>query len=294
MKNSFEGGETSQNAVEKREQEKQKMEIVVMLGASLRETPNAQFEHFPLHLDTTKKDMPIGRDGKPKEVSGGDSRLRALEEYQEKYPNIHIFTTGGTEKIKKEDGSIKEISRADAAREKLLKKYHFSENIVTALPSGGSTQGNAKALASWVDEHREIVGKLEKMHILTNEFHMTRAWIMFVHALYSIEHDGANLINIITEEDKKNIKDILHNTLEDRDNGDHQALEKIRKIYAEYIKDLPVEVEPIIVEDVLAASKEKGKQEYARLIKYDSLVQKARFNERKGIGDLLDGTYVVR
>jgi len=283
---------------EYREDQNQKLEMVVMLGASFRGLPKMSFEHFPLHLDTTKRDMPIGRDGLPKEVVGGDVRLRAIVQYVEQFKNsnqgknIHIFTTGGPEKGVSDD--YKQTSRALAARGKLINKHDLPEDLVTAIKSSGSTLGNAKALALWAKEHKDVVGKLETIKILTNEFHMTRAWVMFVGAMYSEENNGGDIFKIMSTEDKELIKQTLADTLSDITNGDHQALKKIKQIFAKYLSKASVKVESLVAEDILLSSQEKGSQKYAKLVKYDPLVQAARVNERIGIGDLLDGKYQVK
>lgn len=67
-----------------------------------------------------------GKEGMDIEVSDCDSRLRAINLLYTKFPDesFHIIlTTGGTEKIKMQDGSIVELSRADEAAKKLHRQY---------------------------------------------------------------------------------------------------------------------------------------------------------------------------
>jgi len=284
----FESPENYESQQEK--EAEQKSEMVIVLGASLRDTAHGDYEHFPLHVTGNPK-ANLRKDGEPVEVVGGDARLRAVTEYvhsfKEAHPDkeINIFTSGGVE----ESGT----SRAVAARDKLLAKHHLEKDIVHALPSTGSTLGNARALAAWAHDHFEEIGKLREIKILTNAFHSLRAWAMFTHALHT-EYRNEDLAQKLSEEDKKRIATTLKETVDDYEHGDRTALEEIQRVYTSYIKDDPVHVKVLVAEDLLGAADDEAKQRYARLLRSDALVQEARKNERKGINDLLAGKYRVR
>ncbi len=274
----------------------QKTEIVVMLGARLfqKGEGNKYPPRFPLINESAKEGM-------SKEVSGGDSRMRAIQQlYKEfsenrnnpSYPQeMHIFTTGGEESIKLDSGEILKLSRAEEARKKLKKKYGVSDVVLEgSLPSGGSTLGNAAAIAEWVKEHSDAISEVHDIEIVTNEFHIARAWIMFMMAFYKNEykHDIQ-----ISPEDIQEIENILERTLANEEDGDKKELEDIQKIFEKYTKDLPIKVKPLIVEDILARKSESGR-EYARQIKNNELVKESRTKERDGIKDLLHGRYKVK
>ncbi len=272
------------------EQNKQKSEMVIVLGASLNETRHGQYENFPLHVKGNPK-ANLEKDGEPVEVVGGDARQRAVVQYVKKFKkdnpdkNINIFTVGGVEQSGK--------SRAKEMRKKLIVKHKLDRDMVHALPSTGSTFGNARALAEWAKNHPDKVGKLKKIKILTNGFHAMRAWAMFTHALHE-EYLGKDLANEMSDDDKKKIEKILTDTLEDQIKGDMKALRKIQQVYAKYLENDPIKVDVIIAENMIALSGEPAHQKYAKLLRTDSLVQQARINERKGLNDLLAGKYRVR
>ncbi len=245
---------------------------------------------FPLILDSQKEGM-------AKEVVGGDSRMRALQQLYEEYlkenrsseQNFKIFTTGGIEKIQT-DFEVLELSRAEEAKKKLSEKYGLPEEIVQALPSSGSTLGNAAALAKWINQHLETIGDVHDIEIITNEFHITRAWVMFATAFYKNEY-GRNLE--LDPEDVRSIEAILDSTLADTKNGDKNALHQIQEIYEKYLKNLSIKVNPLIVEDILARRGESG-EKYAERIRGNKFVLATREMERNGIKDLIHGRYQVK
>lgn len=277
---------------EKKEQQKQNARILVMLGArlSLNGDEERHPPRFPLVSESQKEEV-------FKEVSGGDSRMRAIEqiykEYSKENPgaaeNFKVFTTGGIEKVQTESGT-KEFSRAEEAERKLSLKYGLPEDVLQALPSGGSTLGNAAALAKWVNQHYESIGDVHDIEIVTNEFHMTRAWIMFTLAFYKNEY-GRDLA--LHPNDVREIEVILESTLPDEENGDRDALNRIQEVYAKYIENLSLRVQPLVVEDVLTRRGESG-EKYAEMIRNNEFVLATRKNERNGIRDLIHGRYQVR
>ena len=183
------------------------------------------------------------------------------------------------------------MSKAVVARKKLSEKYDIPQNILEEpLTSGGSTLGNAVAISEWVQKHQELLGDVNDIEIVTNEFHMARAWIMFSMALYKNEF-GKELS--ISEEDIHTIENILEETIDDCETGDFIELKKIRAVFAEYLKDVSLQVIPKTVEDILARRDEAGKR-YAEMIRNNESVQRTRVLERNGIRDLIHGRYKVK
>lgn len=97
----------------------------------------------------------------------------------------------------------------------------------------------------------------------------------------------------IFSEDIKKIESILDETLVDQKNGDHIELAEIQKIFEKYLRNVSIQVKPLIVEDILLRKGVSG-EEYVRKIKSDKLVEQARANERTGIKDLIHGHYRVK
>ncbi|OGI21480.1 MAG: hypothetical protein A2808_00360 [Candidatus Moranbacteria bacterium RIFCSPHIGHO2_01_FULL_55_24] len=292
MFKSFEnpGAGFSENQSEKQEQ---KTRIVVMLGARLFQEGmgNGLPPRFPL-INESKKE------GMPKEVAGGDVRMRAIEqlykEYQDEHQegeNFRVFTTGGVEEIPLADtGEVLKLSRAGEAERKLEEKYGLPQEIVESLPSGGSTLGNAKALAEWVEQHQEEIGAVEELEVITNEFHITRAWLMFSLALYKNEK-GQDIE--FSPEEIHAIEQVLDETLPDVDEGDHKELEQVQEILAKHLEGLSLRIKPQIAEDILKRRGPSG-EKYGELIRDNEFVQEARGSERQGIRDLIHGRYQVR
>ncbi len=278
----------------KAEKHRQKTRVVVMLGARFfQQGRGNEFPpRFPLILESKKEGM-------PKEVVGGDVRMRAIEQLYEEFQQDHqnkdthlrILTTGGTEEVPvPETGEVLKISRAEQAERKLEVKYGLPEDIVETLPSGGSTLGNAKALAEWLEANKEELGQIEEVEIITNEFHISRAWLMFAMAIYKNE-TGIDLV--LTEEERQEVYSILEETFSDQDLGDKRELETLQSVLTPYVGGLKLRVRPLIAEDVLARRGMSGVK-YGELIRHNEHVQETRGFERQGIRDLVDGKYQVK
>ena len=276
------------------ERHRQKTRIVVMLGARFfQEGLGNEFPpRFPLILESKKEGM-------YKEVVGGDVRMRAIEQLYEEFQgdrhnediHLRVLTTGGMEEVSvPETGETLKVSRAEQAERKLEVKYGLPEDIVETLPSGGSTLGNAKALAEWLEANKEELGEIEEVEIITNEFHISRAWLMFAMAIYKNE-TGEDLL--LTEEEKQEIHGVADTTLSDQERGDKRQLETIQSILMPYVGDLSLRVKPLIAEDILVRRGASGIK-YGELIRQNEYVQETRGLERQGIKDLVDGKYQVK
>ncbi|MEI9967020.1 MAG: ElyC/SanA/YdcF family protein [Candidatus Moraniibacteriota bacterium] len=274
------------------EELRQKTRIVVMLGARLSQKGegNEFSPRFPLVLDAKKAGM-------PKEVVGGDSRMRAIEQLYHEFEEgkrsgerFHVFTTGGIEEIARgENEEPLRLSRATEAERKLEQKYGLPEETVESLSSGGSTVGNAAAVARWAEAHQTEREPIRAIEIVTNEFHMSRAWLMFSLAMYKNQM-GEDFH--FPEGTVEEIETLLDKTLEDPE-GDREELEELRKIIGPFLENIRLRIQPQVVEDILKRRGPAG-EKYAELIEQNRYVQETRAFERQGIKDLIHGKYQVK
>lgn len=241
---------------------------------------------FPLLNKTNKKDMDV-------EVSGGDSRMRAITILYEKFINktgflpkgsLLILTTGGIERISLENGKVLELSRADEAAKKFHQYYGIPKEIIESLPSESSTLDNAQAVAEWCAQHKDI----SEIEIVTNRYHILRSWIMFFSALYEKQF---KIPPKFSKEVISTVEKILKETLADKDRGDSKALEAVQITLSPAFKDVYVRTRPTAVEDILFQSANDLNKRYAKIINDNPFTQKSRRRERQGILHFLKGTY---
>lgn len=271
-------------------------DIIVIPGARLREIPGEPFYEFPLHIDTDKEWMPTGENGKPQEIVGGDSRLAAAAEfYRERYADSErlplFLSLGSYETLPNPDGSIRRVSRPESMCDKLVGFYGVPRICAEAYHSDPSTYGNADAFFEWADEFPEKMVGIREVNVLTNEFHITRTFVMFAHALYARTHDGTDLADVMPEGTKRHIEAILSETLADEDAGDARELAAVRQMYEPFLEDAPIRIVPLVVEDILTQSGDSELMEWADRIRNDHLVRKVRKHERSGIVAYLRGKY---
>jgi len=271
-------------------------DIIVIPGARLREIPGEPFYEFPLHIDTDKEWMPIGENGKPQEIVGGDSRLAAAAElYRKSYEHTDrhplFLSLGNYETLPNPDGTSRHISRPESMRDKLVGFYGVPAEYTAAYHSESSTYGNADAFFEWINEFQEKTVGIREVSVLTNEFHITRTFVMFAHALYARTHDGAELADVMPERTKRHIEAILSETLADEDTGDQRELATVRQMYEPFLEDAPLRIVPIVVEDILTQSGDSELMEWADRIRNDDLVRETRKHERHGISAYLKGEY---
>jgi len=271
-------------------------DIIVIPGARLREVPGEPFFDFPLHIDTDKEWMPTGENGRPQEIVGGDSRLAAVAElFRERYADSErpplFLSLGNYEALPNPDGSIRRVSRPESMRDKLVGFYGVPAACTEAYHSEPSTYGNADAFFEWTDEFSEKMVGIRGVNVLTNEFHITRTFVMFAHALYSRMHGGADLASVMPEATKRDVESVLAETLADEDAGDARELASVRDLYAPFLEGAPLRIVPLVVEDILADSGNPELVVWADRIRSDALVHKARLYERHGISAYLHEEY---
>ena len=271
-------------------------EIIVIPGARLREIPGEPFYDFPLHVDTDKEWMPLGENGKPQEIVGGDSRLAAAAEYYRTHEQLSEYhplflAIGNYETLPTPDGSFRRVSRPTAMRDKLVGFYGLPKTFAEAYHSEPSTYGNADAFFEWAEESSGKMTGIREVKVLTNEFHITRTFVMFAHALYARTHDGANLADVMSDTIKRSIESILAETLVDDSTGDTSELAAVRDLYKPFLEDAPLRIVPLVVEDILTTSGDSELMAWADRIRNDRLVHETRKHERHGISAYLRGEY---
>lgn len=245
--------------------------VVVYLGARVRKVD--QELRFPLVLPD--------EGGRPPAVSGGRSRLAAIEALYHEHKtqgapqDFVVLTTGGKEL----DGT----SRAQAAFDRLV------QDKIPAIPIGteGSTHGNARDVIRYLETHAQQFQGLREVEIVTNDYHMLRAWLIFVMEFY---HHFMGQPLHIPEDTITEIDQILRDS--EHDATDQNGREQVMRLVAPYLTELPIQIIPQVVEDILPRyPKTKVGARYARLLRANSWVQKTRAKERAGVLKLLRGTY---
>ena len=256
--------------------------VVVMLGARMIRAGGGDNWHFPLFSPGSVNPQ-TGIEG---EVSGGDSRMRAIEsQYDQELAegkDMKVFVTGG-----KETKSGNGESRAEEAAKKLVSKYHLDASAVIALPGQGSTVGNAESIAQYLQAHTEELGNVKDIEIVTNRYHMLRAWFMFSIALRRVT---ANLDTAISKEDQQEVEGLLDAALSEETSDPNtikSTQDEIIGILSKYFSDSAITVTPRVVEDTLRESDEPGRIHYADLLESNENVRLTVKAEYEGIKKLL-------
>ena len=280
--------------------------VVVMLGGRMENASQlgegeSDLWHFPI---VARK--PTNIHALPVEVSGGESRMLAvqslLQQGSDAYGDAVVLVTGGGEPVRKDgepiienDGTKVTVSRAEEAAHQLRERYKVPNEVVS-VSGRGSTVGNAAATMKYIHENKERIGTLKEIEIVTNDFHMLRAWIMFSQGLLSLT-EGKELK--VTDEDKQRIVELLSKGTPAEGAVEKTTIKETRdavmRILAGYFTDLKIAVVPRVVEDVLETTDgtedASARARYAGMLRTNTWVQKTIAFEYNGIKDLLDGKY---
>lgn len=264
----------------------QKMRLMVMLGARMQNPNGLEGWQFPLFVpNQTSTGTSL-----PGEVSGGFARMTAVEtelRNRKDDKKTMVLVTGGKEKTGE--------SRADEAARQLVDRYGLSSDTVASFGGAGSTLGNVGATMEYIQEHAEQLGKVHEIEIVTNDYHMLRAWIIFSSGILKYVSD--NDLDV-SPEDKAEIERLLDEGMPKDDTWKPENIETTReavmKILAPYFSDSPISIQPVVVEEVLGSSvgdDAEAKKRYARMLRNNEWVRKTLEFEYKGIKDLLAGRY---
>jgi hypothetical protein len=260
----------------------QKKRILVMLGARMVNPDGPKGWDFPLYsLDQQNSGTSLSG-----EVSGGASRMRALETLykNQKGKETIILVTGGKDQL---TGA----SKAKEASRQLSERYGLPAESVVAVSGAGSTLGNAGATMEYIHAHKTELGEVREIGIVTNDYHMLRAWIMFSQAMLKLT---AEKDLQISPDDMAAIREVLEDGSPEKHTWNVGTVQKTRqevmRILVPYFAESKVQVVPVVVEDVL----EEGgisREKYAELLRTNEWVKKTISFEQKGVLDLLEGKY---
>jgi hypothetical protein len=239
---------------------------------------------FPLTISQTQRpeDSVVGRTG------GASSRMRAVQsEYQRssRKDDLFILATGGPEK-----GGIG--SRAEGHANALVERYSLPPESVVSIEGRPNTLGDATAAIEYVLSHKDKLGDVDTIEIVTNDYHMLRTWIMF--SSKALEAAGKKLE--VSEQDKENIKNILDASFLGQ--WDARRMKDTRdvvmQILTPYFAESKIKIKPIVAEEVLEFEGQEGntaKGKYAELLRNNSVMPEVLRAEYKGVIDFLEGRY---
>lgn len=212
--------------------------------------------------------------------------MRTLEALYTDFQKEHHDTTGIKFLItggKEQSGE----SRAQKAAEVLESKYHIPHDALAVIGAGGNTLGNVTDVLDYISTHKDTLGDVKEIEIVTQDYHCTRAWLMFAVGVYE-KSTGKNFS--IPESKIQEVKSILDRSLEESNSA--AARQEIMNIITPYIAESKYTVKPISVEDTLRESHPSpAAPRYADMIENNRWVGETRKLEAKGVIDFLSGNY---
>jgi hypothetical protein len=240
---------------------------------------------FPLFLEDAIDPV----DDLPGEVSGGSSRMRAIQAIYEQSLALEnyellVLVTGGTER----DGS----SRADEAVRQLVSRYGLPGNAVVSIRGAGSTIGNAKATVEYIGHNPHVRGAETPIEIVTNDYHMLRAWIIFSKEI----QEGMRRLRLsISPNELKCIRQILINGFPKRGEWFPSRIRKDREQVMSLLRPHfsgAVNIAPLVVEEILEDRSlcPQSAQRYARRLRNSVWVRRTLHVEYERIMKLLGMT----
>jgi len=264
----------------------QSRRILVLLGARMARTRAPNGWRFPLFIEEGTNSATL----LPGEVSGGSSRMRAVQAEYEKIRENGVaqgwlvLVTGGNER----DGS----SRADEAARQLVSRYGLPGDAVVSIRGAGSTLGNAAATVEYIQSHCHIAGKMRTIAIVTNNYHMLRAWIVFSRDML-VATTGRELA--VSASEQECIRRILLAGLPVDPNWSQGRIKKDRehvmKILRPHFFASGIKIVPFVVEEMLERSTRHpdAARRYASLLRNNIWVRKTLRFEYERIMDMLGG-----
>lgn len=263
--------------------------VVVYLGARMHETNATDADGnkkwaFPLFTqDQANTGTPL-----PGEVSGGFSRQEAIRklqhEAQEAGERMLVLVTGGNERTG--------VVRDDAAAQRLVSEEGIPVETVVPIDGAGSTRGNALAALRYFEEHPETLKRTSGLEIVTNDFHMLRAWIMFSSVF--LEHATGEQLSVSHEDQERIFAILEEGTPKEREPFDPQSVhitrDRVMEILSKYFENSSVRIIPKVAEEVLEDGNE-AEARYARMLKNNEWAIKTLVYEYQGVRQLLLGTY---
>lgn len=267
------------------------MEIFVVLGARTPKNDKGEII-FPL-VATTRTNSDTSIQG---EVSGGWVRMTGLRILRQQLlqdirpSDMLVFVTGGKE-------PDVERSRAENMSKALVEHYGF--NAAQVIPVTGekaTTQGNAESIIRYLSEERFTNSTPLVIHLVTNDYHMLRAWLLFAMAFYKHNHHAdfalpSNDIETIRAILTKALDTLAPHTVCDPDSFREVRDHVLSIVRPHLIGRLPVQLECCVVEDIFQHSHQPLMQKYSEWLREHPKVLETTRLEYQGILDLLEGKY---
>jgi DUF218 domain len=201
---------------------------------------------------------------------------------------LTFLVTGGSEIV---NGEV--YSRAEECRRMLVSRYGLPPRQVVSIGGRGSTIGNASATFEYLSAHRDELGDVTKIEIITNDYHMLRSWILFSRGMLEVTKRFG-----VTEQDKTRVALILDQSLIERPSAPErvrETRERVMSILRPYFEESRVWVTPIVVEEALerdgATVGDVAKIRYARQLRNHKAVQSSIPFEYSGIKKILAEDY---
>ena len=243
--------------------------LLVLLGARMVKRGRLGRWQFPLFLEEPHRFF----EWLPGEVSGGSSRMRGVQAVYETSDhgarqNFLVLVTGGTEC----DGS----SRSDEAARQLVWRYGLPERCVVSIRGAGSTIGNAAATAEHIKYNSHLLVGNNAIEIVTNDYHMLRAWIIFSKKMR--EMAGRPELTISAAE-QRHIGQILADGLAEKFGWSPSRVRADRKQVMEVLRPHffgTLSIEPLVVEEILEHQSPcpSSGQRYARRLRNSTWVMR--------------------
>jgi DUF218 domain-containing protein len=258
--------------------------ILVLLGARMIRTRGPDRWRFPLFIEEPTNSTTC----LPGEVSGGSSRMRAVQAEYDKLcegtaaGELLVLVTGGNER----EGS----SRADEAARQLVSRYGLPAEAVVSVRGAGSTLGNAAATVEYIQSHRHVAGDIRSIAIVTNDYHMLRAWIVFSRHML-VATTGTKLVVSAAEQER--IRRILLDGLpvDQPWSPGHikKDRERVMNILRPHFSAAGIRITPLVVEETLERSLKhpEAARRYASRLRINIWARKTLGFEYKGVMDLL-------
>lgn len=224
----------------------------------------------------------------PGEVSGGASRMRAVQVEYERFRSENrnqkwlVLVTGGEER----GGG----SRSDEAAKQLVIRYGLPQSAIVSIRGHGSTIGNAAAAANYLRLNSSLAQRIRHIEIVTNDYHMLRAWIIFSRDMFlsTVGHQP-----MVSQTAIVSISNILQSGLPHDDLWIPSQIGRDRQRIIELLRPSfgmsSINVVPLVVEDVLESARCAcgAPRRYASRLRESIWVRRTLPSEYKRIVELL-------
>ncbi len=131
----------------------------------------------------------------PGKVVGGHSRAIAVQQLYTEHASPLFIITGG---VQKDEEGNPSASRAQTLANVITDKYKVPTESLAVVTTVGNTLGNIDDTVKFLQEHKDLL-KEKKIAVLSNEWHLERALLMFGENEY-FRNSGVELLPIAVED----------------------------------------------------------------------------------------------